>query len=519
MNNEYDVLERSLLGDHTGLVASNSESVSAADRHPHIYTVFLVLAALAGYGVLFMFPAALITLAVVIPGTIIEAQNKLDVIMVLSLIASSVFVAWMSWYLFKLRLALPAGRPLKNEEAPLLFELIQEIRNEYGAPVVHTVRIVQDYHLEIVKTPMNGFPVAFTHTLLIGLPLIQSMSARQLNLAIRREVAHLARNYRRISGWAFHLRRIWCQYRDTHQSGWHPAGIIMRSFFCWYAPLFRLVSQAANREEIFYADQVVNAGDRNFIFIDMLITQSIHKRYLDEKFWPRLLNTAYKHPSPPYLPYASIEKNLRTELNNETAQQLLDAAMSEHSNHGGIPALRQRLHRLGIQTVMRPDTDMHSATRFFTESSLDLIVRQLDHIWVRSRRYEWQQKYRTGQLEQNKLKELQVQARQGLLTNNRAWEYIQLIKKYLDDQQALDQYKEVLKIDLDDARINYDIGKTLLDHKDAQGIEALENAFGKDAGYTVMACQLTTDYFVRTGNKRSAQAYRRKALAYQVEAA
>jgi hypothetical protein len=58
-----------------------------------------------------------------------------------------------------------------------------------------------------------------------------------------------------------------------------------------------------------------------------------------------------------------------------------------------------------------------------------------------------------------------------------------------------------------------------LKNLDHEGIKALEDAISKDPGYTVMACQLIIDYHVRCGDSRSAQIYRRKALAYQVEAA
>ena len=519
MNDQYDVLERSLLGDHTGLVASNNDAISIAERRPYIYGASLALATLLGYGFLFIFPLTLIVLAITVPGSIIEARDKLDVAMVLSAIAIAGFAAWISWYLYKVRPTLPAGRPLRQDEAPLLFELIEEARKEYGAPTIHRVRIIQSYEIEMVKTPKNGFPLVSTNTLLIGLPLLQSLSPRQLNLAVRREIIHLAGLYKRPYGWVFFLRKIWCQYRNLHQNGWHPASIIMRAFFCWYAPLFKLISQAANREEEFYADRLVNFSDRNFTLIEMLASQSIHRRYLDEQFWPELLNTAYKHPRPPYLPYASMEKSLRNRLDNQTAQLYLDAAMAEQDIHSDTPALKQRLSRLGMHTVLLPEIEAQSATRYFTAPALELIVGQMDRIWFKSSQYDWQQKFRTGQAEQSKLVELRLQAKQGLLSNSRAWEYIQLIKKYIQGEQALALYKQVLAIDTDDARISYDIGRTLLEHMDRQGIQALEDCIQKDASYTVMACQLITEFFVRAGDSRSAQAYRRKALAYQVEAA
>lgn len=519
MNKQYEVLERSLLGDHTGLVASNSATASATERHPYLYIACLCLATLMGYGFLFMFPLTLLALAIWIPGAIIDASNQIDVVLVLSAIAVAAVAGWMSWYLYKVRPALPAGRPIKSDEAPMLFAGIKEACKEYGAPTVHQVRLIQDYHIEIIKTPHNGYPLGCTHTLLIGLPLFQSLSPKQLQLAINRQLAHLARPYRRLSGWIYFISKIWCQYRSTHQNGWHPASILMRIFFSCYAPLFKLLAQSAIREEEFYADQVINSHDKNFALIDMLTTQSIHARYLEDHFWPHLLNTAYKFKTPPYLPYASMETYFRSKLDNQSAQTYLDSAMAEPSATSSMPSLKQRLSRLGIQNVLLPETLNQSATQYFTREALATVIKQMDHIWMKTRQHDWQQKFQVGQQEQAQLKELRLQASRGLLTNLKAWEYIQLIKKYVDDKHALELYKQVLHIETEDARISYDIGHTLLKNMDHQGISALEDALRKDPGYTVMACQLITDYFVRCGDSRSAQIYRRKALAYQVEAA
>ena len=179
MTDQYDVLEKSLLGDHTGLVASNNDSISTSERHPYLYLSCLTVTALLGYGFLFAFPLTFLFFAASVPGAIIDATNKLDVVLVLTSIVIASVAAWMSYYLYKLRPPLPAGRPLAIEEAPLLYEYINDACKLYRSPQVHMVRIVSDYHVEIIKTPKNGFPLLYTNTLLIGLPVFQSLSPKQ----------------------------------------------------------------------------------------------------------------------------------------------------------------------------------------------------------------------------------------------------------------------------------------------------------------------------------------------------
>ena len=89
----------------------------------------------------------------------------------------------------------------------------------------------------------------------------------------------------------------------------------------------------------------------------------------------------------------------------------------------------------------------------------------------------------------------------------------------MDEQDAIELYKQILHIHTDDARIAFDIGRSMLALMNPDGIEALEKAIQQDGSYTVSACQLITKFYVRIGNSKLAQTYRRRALAYQVEAA
>ena len=121
--------------------------------------------------------------------------------------------------------------------------------------------------------------------------------------------------------------------------------------------------------------------------------------------------------------------------------------------------------------------------------------------------------------EQQRLRQLIMQAMQSLLADETAWELLQMSKRYLNDEQMLPMSRQILQSSLSDARIYFDIGRSLLAQGDEQGIMALEKAINTDEGYTVIACQLMTKYFVYVGNSRSAQNTRRRALAFQVNAA
>jgi Zn-dependent protease with chaperone function len=519
MNNKLDALERGILSDDSSQNINTLTSRSLTDRHPVIYFSLLSVIALIGYVFLISFPLISTYLIITIPQQIIQASNYIDAIIILAEIAIASLSAWISIYLYKLSIKLPGGRPVTNDEEPQLVHLIEKIQSQHNAPAIHRIRITEKFNIRIIRTPKNGYPFAFTNTLLIGLPLMQSLSPEELNTAIVREISHIKNIYRRTSGWFFFLRQTWCQYRIAHQEKWNPQNIIMRVFFAWYSPLFKMLSQNAARIEELHADSYTQKYIDKVTLFEMIATAGISEYYLNNNFWPHLYNKAYKHKTPPYLPYASIETNLHTKLDSETAETWLEKSINSNDSHTDIPSLRQRMANLDLKRIMMPAPVMESSAHYYLADTLKTITQQMDKVWQMTHQFDWQQKFKIGEQERIQLRQLQSQVESGALSDIKVWEYILLIKKHINENSALLLYIKILRLQPKDARINFDIGRTLLNNLDELGIKTLETSMEQDPTYTVIACQLITKFFVAIGNSKSAQLYRRKALAYQVEAA
>ena len=269
----------------------------------------------------------------------------------------------------------------------------------------------------------------------------------------------------------------------------------------------------------YYADQQLQATLRDVTVAEMLLTENISSHYLTNDFWPNLFSKAYRHKQPPYFPYASLDHNMRAKLDQAKAQAWLNTDLEKIAPLSVTPSLRQRLDRLGMLRVLLPAPITESAAKYFLEDNLKIFAGQLDRVWFKTHEFEWQQKYQQGLSEQQRLRQLIMQAMQSLLADETAWELLQMSKRYLNDEQMLPMSRQILQSSLSDARIYFDIGRSLLAQGDEQGIMALERTIILDEGYTVIACQLMTKYFVQIGNSRSAQSTRRRALAFQVNAA
>jgi hypothetical protein len=219
------------------------------------------------------------------------------------------------------------------------------------------------------------------------------------------------------------------------------------------------------------------------------------------------------------LPYASLDHNLRAKMDSDNAQAWLNAEMTDIASVSRMPSLKQRLDHLSVYHVSLPPPVTESAAKYFLGNSFKIIAGQLDQAWLKTHEFEWQQKFQQGLQQQQRLRALIMQTMQLTLTDDTAWELIQLSKRYLGDDGMLPMCKQILQNNLADARIYFDIGRSLLAHANVEGVSALEKAMQLDESYTIIACQLMTKYFVQIGNSKSAQNYRRRALAFQVNAA
>jgi len=519
MDSSIDALEKSLLKDSDVHNVESFNAPSLSERHLVLYLLLLGIISLAGYAFLFSFPITTAFIAIILPEKIISAENYIDVIFILSEIAIASFCGWISFLVYQFKLSKPAGRPVTEEETPYLVKLVNELQSEYSTIKIHSIKITNKFEIEIIRTPTNGFPLFFDTTLLIGLPLMQCLSNKQFKAALLKEFSHIQKRYKRPTSWFYFLRQTWCQYRIAHHNSWAFPHGLMRIFFSWYAPVYKALSQGAARKEKLYADIFTLRSIDKITLVEMITLSGISQYYLENDYWPHLHNKAFKHKTPPYLPYASIERNIQSRLNNEISQAWIDQAMNKKQQLTSEPDLRQRLANLELNRVMLPAPVMKSAASYYLGDALNVITNQMDKVWLMTHKFDWQQKYKQGIQEQKELEEFSSQILSGSIEDTHAWEYMLLLKKYIDTKNQIPLLKNLLKINTQDARIKFDIGRTLLNNVDTDGITALEHAMIQDPQYTVIACQLITKYCVAAGDSKSAQAYRRKALAYQVEAA
>jgi Zn-dependent protease with chaperone function len=143
-----------------------------------------------------------------------------------------------------------SGQPLKPGRAPGLFAEIERLRRLAGAPPVH--RVLLDDALNAGAASMGRFwwPGGARRTLVLGLPLLASLTPDEASAVLAHELGHFSRRHDRWGQWLYRTRRLWLSAMGRVDRRELLLDQFATRFANWFAPRFgRLALQHARRCE------------------------------------------------------------------------------------------------------------------------------------------------------------------------------------------------------------------------------------------------------------------------------
>ena len=317
-----------------------------SERYPHGYLVMTTTLALAGYGWLLLFPW-LVLVGLSKGYEAVTGQPAIVWMHVLIWSAVTAGSALVTWRIARFRPALPAGSVLDRNKAPALFDLIDELAGHYRRPVIHRVVITEAFELELVKTPQWALPVWSVNSLIIGLPLIRSLSPVQFRCMLARRLGQFSKRYNPLENWLTQLRRIWPHY-STATGGAGPGLQPVRWFFSIFVPLYELVSLPVARLDELAADSYAMEVCSGEEVLDTITVETVSRCYLEEKYWPvyRQLSAPVREAMPK--PHAGMATALRAGLKEGRGQQWLMQVLDQDPRWDvPMPSLARRIDNIG----------------------------------------------------------------------------------------------------------------------------------------------------------------------------
>lgn len=190
----------------------------------------------------------------------------------------------------------PDGLPVTAGEAPDLFRLIEHVRTYLGAPVVNAVYLTNGFVAQAVQRPSRGLFGGYQTEIVIGLPLLQSISKAETAALIANELGQLAGRQGFVAAEVHRARVTWQQIVDRLPRQPLFLRLPFKLVTAGYARRLMTLSAPVERASVFAADRLAAAIAGAESVGSALQRVKIAEEFLRE-YWRRLGNEPVTTPS------------------------------------------------------------------------------------------------------------------------------------------------------------------------------------------------------------------------------
>jgi Zn-dependent protease with chaperone function len=413
-----------------------------------------------------------------------------------------------------IRIAPPQGAEVTARQAPQLFAMIEALRRDLRAPRFHHVLVTDDFNAGVVQAPRLGIFGWPRNYLLIGLPLMKSLTVEQFKAVLAHEFGHLSRGHGRMSNWIYRQRLRWSRLIDSLETAQSKGGFLFRPFLHWFAPYFNAFSFPLARANEYEADATSVRLASPLAAAEALTSVSVVGSYLQERFWPQVHQQADEQPRPAYAPFHGMGVRVSQDVDSASAETWLKHAMETATTVDDThPALKDRLAAIGQPPRLSlPGSD--AAADRLLGSALQPLIEDFDRRWQDAIRPSWEQRYREVQERRRRLAELDARHASGAgLEPGEAYERALLTESVGDDAEgALEQLRGLHARVPDHAAACFTLGARLLTRSDEAGVALLERAMRLDEDAILRASELLRDHHWRQGRKAEADAWHERVV-------
>lgn len=427
---------------------------------------------------------------------------------------------------FYVQIPAPEGEEVHRPQAPKLFEVLDLLQQEIRSVPFDHVLVVNDCNAAVVQVPRLGLLGWSRNYLLLGLPLCEALSTRELKAVLAHEFAHLSREHGRMSHWLYRMRRSWeelCREPDPgrEQQGQRrsPAS---QKFLAWFWPKFNAHAFVLSRTNEFEADaQAARSTDRESL-ASALIRIRLVNQQLNANTWPEIWQLANAQPEPPSNLHQHLEASLRAGPKPEELERwLMEAFKIYTSNTDTHPCLTDRLGALGMQTPQpRWNASILStpsaAEELFGEQAGALRER-LDRQWAKSVADHWRERHARANVLEFRLASLGQAAPERAEDVDVLWDRALALMDLKGDREVQSILRQILVLRPLHLGANFHLGRLLLAEGLSEGEGHLARVMENDENSIPQACALLHDYHRRAGHSAQVREIERRLDHYGKE--
>jgi Zn-dependent protease with chaperone function len=342
---------------------------------------------------------------------------KFFIIIMAMLLTIIVFVFQAIWTALTIKSPLPVGLPLNRQEFPELAQLVDRLARDIGVENLKRIFLVPEFNASVVQIPKYGAFGFADNYLMLGLPLLQSVSPKQLIAILSHEFGHLSSNHSKFDTWIYRLSIAYSKLLANSNSQ-DSSGAIFKVFLNWYAPVLNAYSFVLRRRNEYMADRVAVKIAGASSTADALILIDVYALNLNEQFWSMVYQSVHEESTPPPDVFARLSSFVKQDIEIGKAQELLERCLSEKTNYADThPCLLDRLQAIGYTNKINlpPQTNQTAAEKYLG-NSLDSVTQRLNDVWHQSVLPTWQERYQYIQTSKSAMVQLQQKAQNDGLT-------------------------------------------------------------------------------------------------------
>lgn len=297
---------------------------------------------------------------------------------------SGVFLFGITWRLSGCLLtssAPPSGMALSPGVAPSLHALIRHFGERFDGVRIDGVWITGEMNAAVLQRPRWGLVGPLETHLLIGLPLVHSVSERQFGAVLAHEFGHLACQRRSLAAWGCHLRAAWFRTADCCVERMPYFGaLIDRMTFSSV-----LEAQALARLEEFEADRAAAEIVGSGLVAETLVEMAAREQFLLQDYWVKVMAQCGRSRRPSLRPYRDMGLGM---VAGFLPSERRDVEGDEGAGDGLHPTLAERLEALSESPGLEMRVEDSVAERHLAPL-LPQLAWELDRRWWALARWEW----------------------------------------------------------------------------------------------------------------------------------
>ena len=387
----------------------------------------------------------------------------------------------------------PEGLSLARSEAGALYDLVEQIRRAIGAPPIDAITLTGGFSARAaIDTP--SWRLRRRRTLVLGFPVLATLSLPELRAVIAHELAHFSSAYDGFAAWVYRTRASWVALRTTLDQRM-ATPIYVYWLLHWYVPRLNAAAAAVSRRHELAADRVASKVAGSRAAADALVAFECGVRFANDTHWPAI-RISHRTASEPPRPYSQMLTWNARQTSADVVESLVDGDTEPGDTH---PSLRERLVRFE-EPVRIPPPIVKSAAHELLGPELETLGRRLDEGWLLRNGASWHQD-RAEYLERTTT--LERLAAIETPTPDELFERAGLVETLHGPDHALPIYQSAAQ--QGHAEASLAAGRVLLDRVEAAGIALVEAAMDRDERLLAEACRILAAYYVETNQELAAR--------------